>query len=373
LTGYAVQVVNKNGARRVEVGPTTLLLDYDESLEVLTLSTGKPKTTDALKHDVYLRYENNLISDVINITTKDNVEMNLKVQYHVNFLTEYKDKWFSVENYVKFLCDHTRSIIKGTAKSYDIKEVNDNASSIFRDAILGEKKEDEARTLNFDENGMVITDVDILNLTIQDLKIAQLVKNAQQQTVETTIALASEEHNLNLVKRQLEIKSTIARLQSDLVLSTEDLRQTELKKQAETNLQRLQVEAKQKETQLSTELASAETKAEIANVNLGSVGKAKELELNKKERQIGFYKDRMEAIGPNLIEAMTQLGRTEMATKLAAVIAPLAIQEHTGLATTVERVFKDTPLEAFVSNLKGDNSTVKVSPGVLTPRLPLPK
>ena len=47
-TGYAVMIISKTGKRRVEQGPTTVLLEYDESLEVLELSTGKPKTTDAL-------------------------------------------------------------------------------------------------------------------------------------------------------------------------------------------------------------------------------------------------------------------------------------------------------------------------------------
>src|SRR5205823_2151871 len=32
-TGYAVLVTAKTGRRRVEIGPTTVLLDYDESLE----------------------------------------------------------------------------------------------------------------------------------------------------------------------------------------------------------------------------------------------------------------------------------------------------------------------------------------------------
>ncbi|HEV7554154.1 MAG TPA: hypothetical protein VGO00_01800, partial [Kofleriaceae bacterium] len=44
--GYAVLVVDKQGRRRVEQGPKNLLLEYDETLEVVQLSTGKPKTTD---------------------------------------------------------------------------------------------------------------------------------------------------------------------------------------------------------------------------------------------------------------------------------------------------------------------------------------
>lgn len=56
-TGYAVDVVSKNGDRKVVCGPKTILLDYDQTLEVLQMSTGKPKTTDTLIKTVFLRHE----------------------------------------------------------------------------------------------------------------------------------------------------------------------------------------------------------------------------------------------------------------------------------------------------------------------------
>ena len=57
-TGYAVNVVSKNGTRKVVTGPTTYLMEYDETLEAISLSSGKPKTTDKLINDVYLRVDN---------------------------------------------------------------------------------------------------------------------------------------------------------------------------------------------------------------------------------------------------------------------------------------------------------------------------
>jgi hypothetical protein len=50
-TGYAVLVVSKSGKRRVVKGPMAVQLEYDESFEVLQLSTGKPKTTDKSARD----------------------------------------------------------------------------------------------------------------------------------------------------------------------------------------------------------------------------------------------------------------------------------------------------------------------------------
>src|SRR5208337_4869696 len=138
-TGYAVQVVDKAGNRRVVVGPTTILLEYDETLEILELSTGKPKNTDKLLRDVYLRVDNNLVSDIVRIETKDLVNVDLRLSYRVNFLRENQDKWFSVENYVKYLCDHLRSMLKGTLKKQNVKEIMENSAALIRDVILGAK------------------------------------------------------------------------------------------------------------------------------------------------------------------------------------------------------------------------------------------
>ena len=70
---------------KVVVGPATKLLDYDQTMEVLQLSTGRPKTTDTLEKTVYLRVKNNKVSDLIKVQTKDYVNVQIKVSYCVEF------------------------------------------------------------------------------------------------------------------------------------------------------------------------------------------------------------------------------------------------------------------------------------------------
>ena len=148
-TGYAVMVVSKTGARRVEHGPTTILLNYDEVLEVLELSTGKPKNTDQLEKTVYLRVVNNKVSDWVSVKTKDLVDVTLKLSYRVNF-EGYAEKWFACENYVKFLCDHVRSVLKGMAQKRKVEDFGSNGVDIVREAILG------AATPMAERTGMVL-------------------------------------------------------------------------------------------------------------------------------------------------------------------------------------------------------------------------
>ena len=75
------------------------------------MSTGRPKTTDKLIKTVYLRHENNKVSDLINVETKDFVRATVKVSYCVDFDKADMDKWFAVDNYVKYLCDRVRSLL----------------------------------------------------------------------------------------------------------------------------------------------------------------------------------------------------------------------------------------------------------------------
>src|SRR5690606_25711072 len=130
-TGYAVQVVSKSGARRVVIGPAPILLKYDEELEALALSTGKPKTTDKLLTTAYLRVENNKVADIVRIETKDHVEVDVKLSYKINF-TGDSTKWFKVEDYVKFFCDHARSLLKGAARKITVEEFYQNSTDLIR-------------------------------------------------------------------------------------------------------------------------------------------------------------------------------------------------------------------------------------------------
>ena len=162
-TGYAVLVTSKTGDRKVIAGPQTYLLEYDESLQGVELSTGTPKTDEKTLRTVYLRVLNNKVSDIIRAETKDFCDVDISVSYRVNF-TGDQDKWFNVENYVKFLTDHLRSVLRNSLKRYTVSEFYANGISLVRDLILGAKDEDGKRKgWHFEENGMHIYEVPLFS------------------------------------------------------------------------------------------------------------------------------------------------------------------------------------------------------------------
>jgi major vault protein len=356
-TGWAVQVVDKAGNRRVVIGPATILLEYDESLEILELSTGKPKTTDRLIRDTYLRVDNNLVSDIVRIETKDLVNIDLKLSYRINFLREHSDKWFSVENYVKFACDHMRSLLKGNLKKLSIKEIMENSAAIIRDTILGAKKDNEVRKREFPENGMEMYDVEVLGVEIADNKIAALLKDAQTKAVESAITLSANEQNLENTRRQTKIQTEIQELQTQVKLRTEQLDEQLAVAKAERAMGALRGEIEMAVVRGDAELATQQTRNDIAEADLDRRKADGDYELLTEERHTGFFEKRMAAITPNLIEAMHTLAHSGFAIKLSEAIAPLAINEQSGLGQTLERVFKGTGLEVVLDNLKSRSKT----------------
>jgi len=181
-TGYAIKIVDKRGNRRVEVGPKTVSLEYDEALESFSLSTGCPKTQSKKIQDVYLRCLNNRVTDVIQVQTKDLVDVSLKLSYRVNFTGE-PDKWFNVDDYVGLLTDHMRSVLRNNVQQLGIEEFWDNKIDIIRDCVLGAQAEGKRSGRVFEQNGMSIVDVDFSTAQILDAQIATSLTSAQHEAL----------------------------------------------------------------------------------------------------------------------------------------------------------------------------------------------
>ena len=175
------------------------MLEYDETLEVIQPSTGTPKVDDTFAETVFLRVLNNKVSDRCVVETSDHVAVTLSYSMRVSFDGE-SSRWFNVENYVKFLCDHVRSVLKGTAKKHAIEAFYARSVEVIRDAILGQP---EARAgMIFAENGMHVTDVEVLDVTIDDEGIATLLGDAQHEAVEANIAALRASRGLELTEKR---------------------------------------------------------------------------------------------------------------------------------------------------------------------------
>ena len=370
-TGYAVNVVSKTGDRKVVVGPQTYLMDYDESLEVLELSTGKPKTTDNLLSTVYLRVDNNKISDIIRVQTKDFVNVDVKVSYCVDFLTEYKNKWFSVENYVKYLTDRIRSLVKKEAKKYAIQDFYENSTDIVRNIALDIKPVDDTSEATesdkyngrlFKENGMLLKDVEILSVHIKDSDIEYMINDHQNNIIEKTLKAVEAKNSLEIEKEIARLEKEKADVENDKNKYIEDLKaeleQARLDNEAELNRKK---EEEQKKTNEATRdlqtILTAIDNAEIARQKARSKMETDtEAERNKvlidfKEKETENIVKILTAISPKLAIAMENRTNAELMDTVVQSISPYAIAEDKSVDDVVNKLLRGTSMEGLIKKI----------------------
>ena len=347
--GYAILVVNKEGDQRVEVGPKTVLLEYDESLQVLHLSTGKPKTTDRLEKTVYLRVRFNQVSDEVDVVTKDMVTAKIKLSYRVNFETQ-PEKWFMVENYVKFMTDHTRSLLRNAAKKHTIEELNAGYIDIVRNTILGASEDGKRKGKLFEENGVLIYDVEVSNLTIGDSGIAKMLSDMQQSAVRQTLDVASKERELAASRRTESIEREIA--------DQEDETEKHKHKLAMATLSRDKLRINEEK---AVQTATDEKVDAVSAAALLRARKAadQEIELEEKEQaqrikvleaEVKAVVDKAGAISPQLIAALQAFGDQKIAGDLATALSPLAILGGESVADVISKLLNGTAIGDIARN-----------------------
>ena len=365
-TGYAVNVVSKNGTRKVVRGPQTILLDYNQTLEELQLSTGKPKTTDKVEHTVFLRYENNKVSDIISVETKDFVECSVKVSYCVDFDPAYMDSWFSVDNYVKYLCDRIRSLLKREVKKHTIEDFYQNYSDIVRNIAIdysenttSEKASDRHKGRFFRENGMFVKDCEVLSLTVES-EIAEILESHQRNMVEKSLELSDAEARVKVAealfdaeKKENELAST--KLINRMNLQGEEARR-KLEIQAEVN--RKQEAEKQAAKQAEKDMqvlidaiheAEMTRKQKETDANIAEKQALADIEKAKQEAYAKTVADVMKSIQPDLVAAIQAQSDSKVFDSIATGIAPYAIGNGESAAEFVDRLLRGTTLEGIVN------------------------
>jgi major vault protein len=366
-TGYAVNVISKSQERKTICGPTTILLDYDQTLEVLSMSTGKPKTDKNPLRTVFLRYANNKVSDIISIETKDYVRADVKVSYCVNFDLDYQDKWFTVDNYVKYLCDRERSLIKRAAKEYTIEEFYRNYSKIIRDVAIGKHSTGDGEEVThtglfFNENGMYVYDCEVLDISVE-------------QSIEALL----EQHQYDMVSKALELSDAeqsvaVAKALADADRETRELRHKELMDKIE--LERIENETRLEIASAANRKKEAEKKAAYqaqadCQALLDAINQAESARtINKNNIQIQYEKDNaeiekarmdayaasvkniMNSISPDLVAAMGAKSNAELVEVMAKNVGPYAIAQGESVVDTTTKLIRGTGLEEFFKNFE---------------------
>ena len=383
-TGYAVNVISKSGQRKVICGPQTVLLDYDQDLERLELSTGRPKTTDNLLRTVYLRHENNKVSDLINVETADFVRATIKVSYCVDFDKEYMDKWFAIDNYVKYLCDRVRSLLKRAAKEYTIYDFYQNYSDIVRNVTLGLPMGDEKCSADvadnkhrghrfFPENGMFIHDVEVLSLDVQS-DIEEMILDKQTDMIRQTLELADAQREAEIAEALSVAEKKKQELRTQELLNKMELQkkeaETKLAIQAEINRRQEAEDKAKKQAEVDMQamvdmLAAASlaredakhkaTMARLADENAAAEAHERamaDIEAAKQKAYAETVQNIMTSITPDLIASLEVNGKCNFAAMLAEHMSPYAISKNESVVDVTTHLLNGLGFDDIVGIMK---------------------
>lgn len=381
--GYAIQVVRKDGRGRVEVGPKTVLLEYDEILTRLSLSTGKPKTTDTLFSTVYLKLAGNQVSDIVRVETLDGIQVDVKLSYQIEFFGD-NSKWFEVDNYVKLVTDHCRSLLRGVAKQRNITDLMAGATNIIRDTILGVKSTTEGRPgQKFPQSNARIYDVEVLAVEVVDRSVAAMITSAQQEIIRGTLDLTRKEQQLNITKKTQGIEREILAEQDRTCVEKHKLALAESGRELEKSLAVISTRLKSNEAtkrseeelqeiQHSIELASLEQQKLISEGQRGIRTanaeaerlireKLQQLDIELAKAQTEAVKARLGSIGPDLIKAIQSSNDRDALVKVAESMGIAAYIKNNSIAATLGTALQGTPLADTFSKLLTAVGSAKTS------------
>lgn len=391
--GYAILIVGAVGGRRVVEGPSVELLEYDEKLGHMELSTGKPKTSDKLYKTVYLKIQNNQVGDIVAFESKDHVKGKFKISLRVNFEGESqadKLKWFSVDNYVKYLTDHVRSILAGVMKKHTIDEVKDSYVNIIRDAILGTKpaSSDEASTplnrkrpgLAFQDNGMRVFEVEVLDMTLDDRTIAELLDKAQHQVVQANIEIERAQRDLDATKHKEDIEQQKLRAMAQTTHLRNELQVATFEDKIQLILAQLELDLKaldgeKEKVKVRESIADFQESAKLARAKAESdqilATDAERLKLTNEELLASTKAavDRFGAAKDGLYEVLVALNREELAVKVAEACNMERFVSGDEVGSAITKVLSAFPTLKFFHDkadegLKDRSNRLKAPEGV---------
>ncbi len=375
-TGYAIMVVDKGGKRHVVEGPQTVLLEYDETLQVVEFSTGVPKSGASPIKSVYLRIMNNKVSDRIVAKTRDYCDVVIPISFKVNFRPDAKEKWFNVENYTKLLTEHMRSKIRNVVMRLGVEEFYRNSTDIIRDTVLGESTVDEDGVKSrsgflFEENGMQIYDVDVLEVTLQNDDIQRLLTNSERNVITNNLSIAQEERKLSFIQKTEVINQNIAKAQAETRRVNSAIKNEGIEDNLKTALALISAKSEEASKQETESLALQETVTAIATAKLDrtAAAKAQEFRFSQAQQQLRIedLQSQVEAsvaqgkaFTPDLVAALSRFSDDEVLKTALEAMGPLAAIQLAGgetIAGAIQNIFKGTALADKLPGVLGGPTT----------------
>eukprot|EP00048_Salpingoeca_helianthica_P015838 m.228868 g.228868 ORF g.228868 m.228868 type:complete len:835 (-) comp17618_c0_seq1:36-2540(-) len=334
--GCAVQVFNhKERTARVVLGPNMVALGPWEQFNVLSLSAGKPKVANALK-SIPLILGPDAITDKIQVETSDHARLmvlySVKYHFEVDATSDAAlNRMFAVPDYIGFVARQIASRMRGAVAQAGFDQFHRHSAQMLHTAIFGNVPAGETPTLRFLENGVVVSHLDVREITPVDASMGDLLVRSVQMAISISTKSIEEAARQDALLQDQTARGRIA-LQSLASAQEAEKERTTLfalraKTAAVQSCGQATAEAQARKEALLIEgqsaIASAELQAQAARVAFEgesaalAAARTAEIEYQRQmqrveidrmrrlgQHEVDKYRASVEAMGPKNVAAM---------------------------------------------------------------------
>jgi hypothetical protein len=307
----------------------------------------------------------------------------VRVSLSVTFLPEQKDRWFNHENYIQVMVEHLRSIVRSRCRGLSLSGLWPQIPAVVRDTILGERAAAGGRPGRpFPENGMIVTEVEVLSADIVDPQIAQLMSRVQAEFVTLQIgdrqaqeALASARLRGDLDRQRQELthearerearladrarklahEGALAKARDDEALAREQQSLADTREVGALEA-RLAREGAEKDAERKQLLAFAEARATVKRLvdgaDVETQKKLRELEVMLIQAQSAATVAERQAVQAGLVEALTALGDKALLAEVASNMNLVSLFKGKDVGTILAEILGGTPALPAVQALR---------------------
>eukprot|EP00003_Mantamonas_plastica_P003081 TRINITY_DN1249_c0_g1_i1.p1 TRINITY_DN1249_c0_g1~~TRINITY_DN1249_c0_g1_i1.p1 ORF type:complete len:871 (-),score=344.62 TRINITY_DN1249_c0_g1_i1:153-2765(-) len=193
---------------RVVFGPDLVILGPHEEFTVLSLSAGVPKRSNALK-SVALMLGPDYITDTFDVETSDHARLRLHLAYNNFFRVDQEDpesvsRIFNIPDFIGDACKTCSAMIRGAIAKQTFEDFHKNSAFIIRESLFGSENGKIGKEYEFQDNGLVITNVDIRAIDPVDRNMQESLQKSVQMAIDISTSLleAQSQHRAAEVNQQ---------------------------------------------------------------------------------------------------------------------------------------------------------------------------
>jgi major vault protein len=192
--------------RRIEVGPTVIMLEPFERVYVMVLSGGTPKGEKTVK--IWrVKIGPNFSTDEIDVRTGDNAVLSIRVRYQWRFkYTQGGDteKIFAVSDFIGLATETIGSIIRSECAKHKFEKLHSDATNLIEKAVFGDKE-----SYLFEENGLEVIGIDIKRILPKDKEIAHKLNEAIKSNMEVFVDKIRQQAQLEAEREKIKAQKDI--------------------------------------------------------------------------------------------------------------------------------------------------------------------